>query len=115
VRGSYATRSGKCSDNGKVGQADSKAEDMIWLLLWCGSGAIVGSVIGQHKGRTALGAILGASCGVFGWLMLLGADPRERAVRSQLDCGAVVDGAPSPDIGGAGALAPSPLVDAGWS
>ena len=55
---------------------------MIWLVLWCGSGALVGSAIGRFTGRPALGAILGMLCGVFGWLMLIGADPRERAVRS---------------------------------
>jgi len=58
---------------------------MSWLLLWCCSGALVGWAIGRSTGRTGLGVFLGAFCGVFGWLVLLGADPRETAARSHLD------------------------------
>lgn len=53
---------------------------MVWLALWCGSGAIVGSVVGNFTGRTGVGTVLGTFAGPFGWLMLLGGQPRSRAV-----------------------------------
>jgi hypothetical protein len=55
---------------------------MIWLVLWCGSGAIGGWTIGHFKGLPWLGVVLGAFCGAFGWLMLLGAEPRPRVTAS---------------------------------
>jgi hypothetical protein len=55
---------------------------MIWLVLWCGSGAIVGATIGHGKGRASLGGVLGMFCGPFGWLMLLAAEPRTRVTGS---------------------------------
>ena len=55
---------------------------MIWLVLWCGSGAIVGSTFGHVKGRASLGGVLGMFCGPFGWLMVLGAEPRTRVTGS---------------------------------
>jgi hypothetical protein len=61
---------------------DMKAEAMVWLALWCGSGAIVGWMIGHSSGRPGLGAFLGAFCGPFGWLMLLGAAPKQRVVQA---------------------------------
>lgn len=53
---------------------------MVWLALWCGSGAIVGWVIGSFRGRSGVGTVLGAFAGPFGWLMVLGAAPKARAV-----------------------------------
>ena len=58
---------------------------MIWLALWCGSGAIVGSVVGSFTGRPGVGTVLGTFAGPLGWLMLLGAEPRARAVRASPD------------------------------
>ena len=55
---------------------------MIWLVLWCGSGAIGGWTIGHFKGFPWLGGVLGMFCGAFGWLMLLGAEPRPRVAES---------------------------------
>ena len=79
---------------------------MIWLLLWCSLGAIVGSVIGHRTARPTLGALLGVSCGVFGWLLLLGAEPRERALRPQPDSSVTTDLVPSADVGATPALPP---------
>ena len=72
---------------------------MLWLVLWCGSGAIVGWAIGLFTGRRGLGVFLGMFCGVFGWLMLLGADPRERALNAHFDIGTNTElcGASGPD------------------
>ena len=70
---------------GNRGPADVKAEEMIWLVLWCGSGAIVGWTIGHFQGRPWLGGVLGMFCGAFGWVMLLGAEPRTRATGSLAD------------------------------
>jgi hypothetical protein len=67
---------------GRGGRGD---EDMIWLALWCGSGAIVGYFIGRFTGRPAVGTVLGTFCGAFGWLIVLGADPRERAAHAPPD------------------------------
>ena len=57
---------------------------MSWLLLWCGSGALVGWAIGRSTGRTAVGVFLGTFCGLFGWLVLLAAEPREAAAPEAL-------------------------------
>jgi uncharacterized membrane protein YfcA len=70
---------------GNRGPADVKAEEMIWLVLWCGSGAIVGWTIGHFQGRPWLGGVLGMFCGAFGWVMLLGAEPRTRVTGSLAD------------------------------
>ena len=57
---------------------------MIWLLLWCGSGALVGSLLGASIGRVRIGMVLGMFCGVFGWLMLVSAKLRERDLASSV-------------------------------
>jgi hypothetical protein len=81
---------------------------MVWLVLWCCSGAIVGWAIGLVTGRPGLGVFLGMFCGVFGWLMLLGADPR---APSQLDSSAIVEArdAHSSEMGAGAAGSPSPI------
>jgi len=63
---------------------------MMWLALWCAIGAAVGWAVGTFTGRPATGAILGTFAGPFGWLLLLGANPRTRAVGEHADL-------PSPD------------------
>src|SRR5215203_3005279 len=57
---------------------------MVWLLLWCGSGALVGSLLGASIGRVRVGIVLGMFCGVFGWLMLVSARLRERDLASSV-------------------------------
>jgi hypothetical protein len=47
---------------------------MIWLALWCASGATVGWGLGARTGRPGIGTVLGTFAGPFGWLMLLGAE-----------------------------------------
>ncbi len=82
---------------------------MIWLVLWCGSGAIGGWTIGHFKGRSWLGGVLGMFCGAFGWLMLLGAEPRPRMAESLT--GASTSAAVAED---AGPAAVAPLSPISW-
>jgi hypothetical protein len=51
----------------------------LGLAFWCGSGALVGASIGIVKHRPGIGMLLGTFCGIFGWIMLLGARPRQIA------------------------------------
>jgi hypothetical protein len=48
------------------------------LAVWCASGALVGGILGIPRGRPLTGVVLGTFCGVFGWLIVLGAAPRHR-------------------------------------
>ena len=82
---------------------------MIWLVLWCGSGAVVGGTIGFFKGRPWLGGVLGMFCGPFGWLMLLGAEPRTRATGSL--AGASASASTAEDVG---RVAVVPLAPISW-
>jgi hypothetical protein len=49
---------------------------VMLLALWCGTGAAIGTFLGIRTGRLAIGVVLGTFCGIFGWLLLLGAEPR---------------------------------------
>jgi hypothetical protein len=48
------------------------------LLLWLVVGGLVGAFIGERKGRTGQGAVLGAILGPIGWLVVgLGPDYKQ--------------------------------------
>jgi hypothetical protein len=48
----------------------------LWLVLWCASGGLVGWVLGARTGRGGVGLLLGTFMGFFGWVLILGAEPR---------------------------------------
>ena len=52
---------------------------LVLLALWCLVGGAVGGLMGNHSGRLGVGVLLGLFCGVFGWVLLAGAAPRQRA------------------------------------
>ena len=63
---------------------------LLLLASWCLVGGAVGAAIGMYSGRPVTGLVLGAFCGVFGWVLLAGAPRRERitatpAVSEQID------------------------------
>ncbi len=51
---------------------------VVLLGLWCLVGGVVGGSIGHSSGRLGTGLLLGSFCGVFGWVLLAGAAPRQR-------------------------------------
>src|SRR5437879_3215260 len=52
---------------------------MPYILAWLAIGGLIGGLIGQSKGRTGEGVIIGAFLGIIGWiLLLLGPDQRHK-------------------------------------
>jgi hypothetical protein len=58
---------------------------LTWLFLWCASGALVGWAVGARTGHRRAGWLLGSFMGVFGWVLVLGAQPRGGASDSTLE------------------------------
>ena len=52
---------------------------LAWLAFWCASGALVGWLLVARSERGLVGSILGAFMGIFGWVLILGAQPRASA------------------------------------
>jgi uncharacterized membrane protein len=61
------------------------------LVVWCASGALVGCAIGGRTGRSRVGLLLGAFMGVFGWVLILGAQPSAPSRRASEPTVAIVD------------------------
>ena len=61
------------------GRDASTMTALTWLFLWCASGALVGWAIGTRTGHRRAGWLLGLFMGVFGWVLVLGAQPGHRA------------------------------------
>jgi hypothetical protein len=48
---------------------------LILLVAWCTTGGAIGWLIGAPIGRSRVGLVLGSLMGVFGWVLMLGAEP----------------------------------------